>query len=251
MKAIIQGKNEQHAVLEGMIESVLALDTGKKIINLNQAAANLFNLRSTDVIGKSINDLIQNDELNKVIEKTFNSTVPVESEITIRENEAYHLQVHGSVIKDAEEQIFGAVIVLNDVTRLRRLEKVRQDFVANVSHEIRTPLTSIKGFAETLLSGAIDEPQTARGFVQIISNQSNRLNAIIEDLLILARLEHEDDRTQIKFKSYSIKKVVRDAMNLCLSMANEKEVELKLIDFNDIFTKMNPDLMEQDSGESD
>jgi two-component system phosphate regulon sensor histidine kinase PhoR len=110
------------------------------------------------------------------------------------------------VLKSAQEKVIGAVIVLNNVTKLRRLEKVRRDFVANVSHEIRTPLTTIKGFAETLLDGASKDPKNVRGFLKIISKQSDRLNAIIEDLLILARLEQEDERAQIEFNRISLKK---------------------------------------------
>ncbi len=245
IQAIVQGKNEQQAVLEGMTESVLALDASHRIMNLNQAAAKLFNLDSAMVIGKNVDQIIQNPELHAVIDQTFKSARPVESEITISQEEAYHLQVHSSVISDAASKSIGCVIVLNDVTRLRRLEKVRQDFVANVSHEIRTPLTSIKGFAETLLHGAIDEPETARGFVRIIINQSNRLNAIIEDLLILARLEHEDDRTQLKFKEYPVNQVIHDAVKLCENRAAEKDIKLTPNAENPISSKINPDLLEQ------
>jgi two-component system phosphate regulon sensor histidine kinase PhoR len=245
IRTIIQGKNEQQAVLEGMVEGVVALDADKKIININRAAARLFGLESNSVIGRKFVEVILNEELQAVIQKTYSSHAPVESEILIRHDDGYHLQVHSSLIRDDGGDFSGAVMVLNDVTRLRRLEKVRQDFVANVSHEIRTPLTSIKGFAETLLNGAIDEPETARGFVQIISNQSNRLNAIIEDLLILARLEHDDDRPQLKFKSYSVKKVVQDAVRLCLPKAGDKGINLHLDTGPDSKINMNPDLMEQ------
>ncbi len=245
MKAIIRGKSEQQAVLEGMIESVLALDTERRIININQAAARLFQLDSMEVIGTKIEQIIHHEELHTIIGKIFMGTAPVESEIIISQKEEFHLQVHGSVIRDAQEQVIGAVIVLNDVTRLRRLEKVRRDFVANVSHEIRTPLTSIKGFAETLLSGAIEEPETARGFVQIISNQSNRLNAIIEDLLILARLEQKDNRIFLKFRKYAVKQVIEDAIKLCKPKADAKNILLDFRPENDISIKMNPDLIEQ------
>jgi len=245
IKAIVRGKNELQAVLEGMIESVLALDTERRIININQAAARLFQLDANKVIGNKIDQLIQNEELHSIIGKILMGTTPVESEIIISQKTEFHLQIQGSVIRDAQDQVIGAVIVLNDVTRLRRLEKVRQDFVANVSHEIRTPLTSIKGFAETLLSGAIEDPETARGFVQIISNQSNRLNAIIEDLLILARLEEEDNRTFLKFKTYRVNKVIRDAIKLCKPKADTNDILLEFKPENDISTRMIPDLVEQ------
>src|SRR6202040_169784 len=91
--------------------------------------------------------------------------------------------------RPAEEEPSGAVVVLHDVTELRRLERVRQDFVANVSHEFKTPLTAIQGFAETLLAGALEDPQNNRRFLEIIRDQATRLARLTDDLLKLARIE--------------------------------------------------------------
>lgn len=117
--------------------------------------------------------------------------------------------------------------------------------MANVSHEIRTPLTSIKGFTETLIDGAVEDSHNARGFLKIISKQANRLNAIIEDLLILARLEQEDGRVKIDFNPVSLKKVLKSAMKVCSPAASKKKVELVLDTKNGLAPKLNPDLMEQ------
>jgi two-component system phosphate regulon sensor histidine kinase PhoR len=117
--------------------------------------------------------------------------------------------------------------------------------VANVSHEIRTPLTTIKGFAETLIDGAAKDPKNIRGFLKIISKQSDRLNAIIEDLLILARLEQEDERAQIDFNRISLKKVLKSAIKVCTPAANKKDVDLVLETQNSLSPKINPDLLEQ------
>ncbi len=208
IRTIIEQKNEQEAVLESMVESVIAVDRQGNIINLNQAAATIFRLDSTKVINKPVKEIVNNTDLINLIERTLSSTEPVEDEIFLKEEGQYYLQVHGTVLTNEKDHVIGAVIVLNDLTRLRRLEKVRRDFVANVSHEIRTPLTSIKGFAETLLDGAINDTETAIGFVKIINKQSDRLNAIIEDLLILARLEQEDERAQLEFNKYSLNKML-------------------------------------------
>jgi two-component system phosphate regulon sensor histidine kinase PhoR len=245
IRTIVEQKNEQEAVLESMVESVLAVDRKGIIINLNRAAAGIFQLNSTDVLNKPVKDHINNRELLELIEKTLSGNEPVEDEIILKERGKYYLQVHGTVLKNAQNQIIGAVIVLNDVTRLRRLEKVRRDFVANVSHEIRTPLTSIKGFAETLLDGAISDSDTAHDFLQIISKQSNRLNAIIEDLLMLAHLEQENDRTQLEFDEHSVRNVLENAIQVCSPKAESKKVCLNLDMKQEYRVKMNSDLLEQ------
>ena len=103
----------------------------------------------------------------------------------------------GTLQDDFQGKAFGALIVLNDVTRLRRLEQARRDFVANVSHELKTPITSIKGFVETLLDGAMQEPENALSFLQIIARHADRLNEIIDDLLSLSRIEQDSEQGKI------------------------------------------------------
>jgi two-component system, OmpR family, phosphate regulon sensor histidine kinase PhoR len=244
IKEIIEQKNEQEAVLESMVEGVLAVDKKKKIINFNQAASEMFNI-DQNAIGKDITTCIKNKDLQNLITKTLDHNEPVEEDIVLYSQNKHYLQGNGTVLKNAQGITVGALIVINDVTRLRRLEQVRQDFVANVSHEIRTPLTSIKGFAETLLDGAIAKPKDARNFVEIIASQSDRLNAIIEDLLILARLEQEGDRDQIEFSEVSLKKVLKSASHVCSPSAKHKNIDIKLKCDSGLKIKLNPDLFEQ------
>jgi two-component system phosphate regulon sensor histidine kinase PhoR len=245
IKTIVEQKNEQEAVLESMVEGVIAVDNDGKIINLNQTAAKLFEIDAARSIGLHIYEIINFKNLVNLIKRTLKDKNPGEQELILGENPSLYLQVNGAVLKNAHEKVIGAVIVLNNVTRLRRLEKVRRDFVANVSHEIRTPLTTIKGFAETLLDSASKDPKNVRGFLKIISRQSDRLNAIIEDLLILARLEQEDERVQIEFNRISLKKVLKSAMKVCTPAANKKEIELLLKAENNLSPRINPDLLEQ------
>lgn len=245
IRKIIEQKNEQEAVLESMVEGVIAVDNNGQIINLNQAAANLFHIDAAGSIGKHIYEIISFKDLVNLIKKTIKEKNPGEQELILDEKQSLYLQVHGSVLKNAQNKVIGAVVVLNNVTRLRRLEKVRRDFVANVSHEIRTPLTTIKGFAETLLDGASDDPKNVRGFLKIISKQSDRLNAIIEDLLILARLEQEDERAQIEFSRISLKKVLKSAIKVCTPDADKKGIDIILDTDNHLSPKINPYLMEQ------
>jgi len=245
IKTVIEQRNEQLAVLESMVEGVLALDQDERIININKAGARILNLDAKSVLGSSIQEIVRNTELQVLIEKTIRESAPVEGEIILRNKVDHFLQVHGTVLNNASGDLMGAVIVLNDVTRLRRLENVRRDFVANVSHEIKTPLTSIKGFAETLLDGGLDDQNNARKFIDIIAKQSNRLNAIIEDLLILAQLEQEGERAQIDFIDTVIFEVVDAAIQICLPKSKEKNISVKIDCPKKLEFKINPDLLEQ------
>lgn len=244
MKEIVEQKNEQQAVLESMVEGVLAVDKKKNIINFNQAAAEMFDI-DNNAIGNNIKDYIKNKDLQKLIAKALNQNNPVEEDIVIKKKQKYYLQGNGTVLKNAQGKIVGALIVLNDITRLRRLENIRQDFVANVSHEIRTPLTSIKGFAETLLDGAIKDSKEAKSFVEIIATQSDRLNAIIEDLLMLARLEQEGGREKLDFSEVSLVTVLQSATQVCAPAAKKKHIKIKLDIDENLKLKINPALFEQ------
>ena len=117
-------------------------------------------------------------------------------------------------------------MVLNDITRLQRLENIRRDFVANVSHELKTPITAIKGSVETLLGGAMDEKDNAPRFLDIIARQADRLNAIIENLLALSRIEQGEGKTGIQLLPVVIGEVIQSALQSCQIKAQDKQVRL-------------------------
>jgi len=133
----------------------------------------------------------------------------------------------------------------HDVTRLRRLENVRSDFVANVSHELKTPITSIKGFVETLLDGAVHDPEDARRFLKIVAAQADRLNEIIEDLLTLSRLEGDTERAGISLQPGRIRDVLQAAAATCQLKATEKNVEIELTCDDGLRVEINAALLEQ------
>lgn len=242
---INEQKLEKQTILESMIEGVLAIDVRENLISMNNAAARLFQVNAELSIGKNILEVTNNADLHQIVAKTLQTLLPQESEIIIQIKRDYYLQVHCTALKDAQNKLLGALIVLNDVTRLRRLENVRRDFVANVSHEIKTPLTSIKGYVETLIDGAISEPENARSFLQIISKQADRLNAIIEDLLTLARLEQEEGQKGIDLKPGRINEVVKSAINTCIPFANARKITIQNHCDNDIKALISAPLLEQ------
>ena len=155
------------------------------------------------------------------------------------------MQARGSALHDLEGRAIGAVIVLNDVTDFRRLEHIRRDFVANVSHELKTPVTSIKGFVETLLDGAMKDPFDAERFLRIIAKQADRLHAIIEDLLSLSKIEQSEDSDDIALQAGPLRAVLESALNTCQTIAEERNIEVTLACDSQLNAKINNLLFEQ------
>lgn len=245
IRTMLQQKNEQQAVLSSMVEGVLAVDREEHLITVNQAAATLLGIKSTEASGRSIQEVVRNVELQRFVRKVLSATEPVEGEITLRENGERFLQAHGTILRDGEGREIGGLLVLNDVTRLRRLEGVRREFVANVSHELRTPITSIKGFVETLLDGAMWKPPDAERFLGIVAKQVDRLNAIVTDLLTLSRVEQETEKSSIPLEENSIREVIKGAIQVCELKAVAKDVTIALTCDENIAVRINPPLLEQ------
>jgi two-component system phosphate regulon sensor histidine kinase PhoR len=139
----------------------------------------------------------------------------------------------------------GVLIVLNDVTRLTRLEKIRKDFVANVSHEIKTPITAIKGFVETLQEGHAQDPEEIERFLGIIHKHVDRLEAIVEDLLTLSRIEKEAETQEITLEEHLVRAILVRAVQACENKAEVKKIRLELDCTEDLKGKINPLLLEQ------
>jgi two-component system phosphate regulon sensor histidine kinase PhoR len=170
----------------------------------------------------------------------------MEAEMMLRVGAADHtLQAHSSVLcGEDRDRTVGAVVVFNDVTRLKRLEAVRRDFVANVSHELKTPVTSIKGFTETLLDGASEDPEASRRFLQIIAGQADRLNSIIEDLLALSTLEATREGRPALVEA-DVCDVVTVAMEICGPKAQAKGIRMDAACTPEAHAPINPPLLEQ------
>jgi len=245
IRNLVRERNQREAVLSSMVEGVLAVDTQEGIISLNSAAARFLGIELTDAHGRKVYDLVRHPAFLQFLRKALKSGEPIEGEIAIHTQEEQLLQAHGAVLQNAQEGAIGAVVVLNDVTRLRRLERVRRDFVANVSHELRTPITSIKGFVETLLDGAIDNTEDAQRFLEIIGKHADRLNAIISDLLTLSRIEQGEERTGIVLERVPVLQPLQSAIQLCKSKAADKRIETVLRCEEGITARINPPLLEQ------
>jgi len=179
------------------------------------------------------------------VKKALASREVVEADFVLSGSQERNLQARGTVLKDASDNRIGALIVLNDVTRLRRLENMRRDFVANVSHEIKTPITAVKGFVDTLMKGAINNQKDAFRFLDIIGRQVDRLNAIVDDLLSLSKLEQDPDQFVIQMEEVALKSVLQSAIQACSSRAAKQDAVIELVCDETLRAKVNAHLLEQ------
>ena len=245
LHALAEQRNQQEALLSSMVEGVLAVDAEERILTLNRAAAELFGVASDQARGRRLTEAIRNPSLQRFVRQALAGTEFTEGEVVLREGADRFLQAHGTVLRNGQDHRIGALIVLNDVTRLRRLEGVRRDFVANVSHELKTPITSIKGFAEILREGALDDRGEAERFVEIIARQSDRLEAIIEDLLTLSRIEQDAERQEVALEEGSLREVLEAAVQDCQAKAEARDTAVTLVCDEALGARINRALLEQ------
>jgi two-component system, OmpR family, phosphate regulon sensor histidine kinase PhoR len=245
IQTVLRQQNEREAMLSSMEEGVLAINNEGTILSLNKACATLLGEDPSKLPGRSIYEVIRKADLLQFIESALASESPVEDEIQIRGVQDRWVSAHGTVLHDSQRGKMGVLIVLHDVTRLRHLEDVRRDFVANVSHELRTPITSIKGFIETLVDGAFEDKENAHRFMQIMLRQVNRLDAIIGDLLMLSRIERGSEEQRIELASESIRGTLQAAIEMCEKKAIGKAVGIELVCPEDLTGEINAALLEQ------
>jgi two-component system phosphate regulon sensor histidine kinase PhoR len=245
IKTIINQRNELETVLSSMREGVVAFDNRERIISMNRAASVLFECDPVECEDRNIQEVVRNLPLQQFIRKAISGREPEEDDIVLYQNGEKILNLKSSPLLDAGQEQIGTLVVINDVTQLRRLENMRKDFVANVSHEIKTPLTAIKGFVETLHRGGVDKPEEAERFLGIIQKHVDRLSSIIDDLLSLSKIEQEDERQTIQFELKPIRDIFRSAVQICRSKAEEKNIDINISCEEELTSYFDPTLLEQ------
>ena len=224
---LVQNSAKTSVVLSSMKEGVIAIDHAGEIILANRASEKILGISRQELIGRQLLDIIRAPELAAAVEKTlgeqsFNKT---EFETISEPRKTVNARVAPTTSEnETVDEGLGATIVLNDVTDLRQLETMRQDFVANVSHELKTPLASIKAYAETLRLGAIHDENTNVAFVKQIEAQAELLNQQIQDLLQIARVESGEQNWDIE--SVSVNQVCKECLNQFESEAAHHKIEL-------------------------
>ena len=236
-------RNEQEAVLTSMNDGVLAIDKRERIIHMNRVAGEILGVNHEDSKHALVQQTVRFANLQEFIKTVLTSLQPQSRDLTLRGKTEKQIQASGAVLRNADGESIGALIVLRDVTQLRHLETVRSDFVANVSHELKTPITSIKGFVETLLSDGWNHDAETRRFLDIINQQAGRLNAIIDDLLTLSRLEQKDGR--VMTDPCSLASIIESAIYLCQLQAAKKNIRIDMDCPPDLMLSINGPLLEQ------
>ncbi len=198
MRTVVSQRNQLEAVLSSMVEGVVAFDREERIISVNPAAASWFEIDPEKVRGRSIQETIRNLAVQQFVSKALSSRAPIAEDIVVYQNGERVLNIRSAPLSGVGSEPIGTLMVFDDVTQVRRLETMRRDFVANVSHEIKTPLTAIKGFVETLHQGVVKDPEETERFLGIIAKHVERLSTIVEDLLVLSRVEQEGEHNELK-----------------------------------------------------
>ena len=219
----IENSQLLETVLAAMTEGVIAVDVKHVVLFANEAARRLLDIDSPDIIGKPLWETARVGLLQKVIDATLLESSPQRTSLQIPRTQAV---VALGAVRLTGDPCPGAMLVLEDITELRRLEGIRRDFVSNVSHELKTPLTAIQAMSETLLEGGLEDLDHNRGFVERISEQAERLHALILDLLRLARIESEPD--ELKLAPIQVTDLLTRCVEEHTETARNKGVELSI-----------------------
>jgi len=221
-----ENKSRLEAVFSSMFEGVMVIDANGSILLINEALKNFLSIKKSDPRGKKPIEIISNLEIQEIADNTLHlSDKFISKEISTVLPERKVLLIHATPLKK-KGTTQGGVLVFHDVTHVRNLEKIRQDFVANVSHELKTPICSIKGYAETLLEGAIEDKTNAKDFLNIILSDSNRLANLIDDLLSLAKIE--SDQLLLESHPYKLFPILKKVLTTLKGQIDKKSIFLKI-----------------------
>jgi two-component system phosphate regulon sensor histidine kinase PhoR len=227
-------------ILKELPQAIVVLDSSERIRFLNGAGVEILRPSLKETLGRTVQECFPYIELYEFISRVKTAESPLREEILVSLDEERRIAAYGVALADD-----AVLVVLDDRTRLHQLEQMRSEFVANVSHELRTPITSIKGFVETLLDGAIDKPEDARRFLTIIARQSERLTTIFEDLLSLARIEDEAEKGGIPTHQTRVHEMLGSAVEICATQALARSITITIECDDELRADLNRSLMEQ------
>ncbi|HYL84604.1 MAG TPA: ATP-binding protein [Candidatus Angelobacter sp.] len=217
-------RNLSAAILGSMVEGVAVVNATERLLFANQGFAEILELDAPPQSGRALVEVARQTELLESVRQVLNGEPRVQAEIVTGTLRQRFFDVTVASVRAAETS--GAVIVLHDITDLRKLERVRRDFVANVSHEFKTPLTAIQGFAETLLAGALDDPQNRIRFLEIILDHSRRLARLTDDLLELSKMDAE--RIDLEIRRLNVAQFVQGCVETTQRPAAEKDLRISV-----------------------
>ncbi len=224
IRTLTEERNLSSAILASMVEGVAVVNASERLLFSNEGFAEILGLDVPPRSGSALVEVVRQTELIEAVRDVLKGEPRVETEIVTGTLRQHFFAVTVAAVRAAETS--GAVIVLHDITELRKLERVRRDFVANVSHELRTPLTAIQGFSETLLAGAINDPENRVKFLEIILEHSRRLARLTEDLLMLSKMDA--DRLELEIRRLSVSQFVEGCVETTQRPAAEKDLRVSV-----------------------
>ncbi len=223
VEEIKRERSQLSAILSALVESVVAVDHEGRVLLINPAAEKLFDVESSAVKGRPSLEVLRQSALHEVIQQTLQKRQPVSQEISIHAPQERTLVAQALPVSYGENQT-GVLAAFHDITELRKLERLRQEFIANVSHELKTPLTAIKGYVETLLNGALDDKAASRDFLKIIEDHSQHLSLLIDDVLDLSAIEAK--RMEYRMEPVSLPDVAARLIKGLAPQAKAKNVKI-------------------------
>lgn len=234
--------NRQEAILSSMHEGVIAMDSEDRIILINKSASELLNINTAQK-GRTFQEVIRNPDIWDFIAGIVSTGQTTEDELEIPGNESKSINLRGTALKDSNGKTIGTLVVLNDITRLKKLEKIRSEFASNVSHELKTPLTVIKASVETILDGNQDKNMDK--LLTIIQKHTERLSSLVDDILSLSELESREANGKYKFEEIQIRDVIDSAINICNEKTESKKITVEVKCEKNLRLKVNAPLIEQ------
>ena len=224
IQTLTEERNLSSAILGSMVEGVAVVNAAERLLFANRGFAEILGLDVPPQSGSALLEVVRQTELIEAVRGVLTGENRVEAEIVTGTLRQHFFAVTVASVSAAETS--GAVIVLHDITELRKLERIRRDFVANVSHEFKTPLTAIQGFAETLLAGAIDDPQNRIRFLEIILEHSRRLARLTDDLLKLSKMDA--DKLELEIRRLSVSVFVESCIETAQRPAANKDLRISV-----------------------
>ncbi len=226
MNDITSRRDEMGAILASMTEGVIAIGSEDRILSMNKAARRMLEVKKKEYRGRTVQEVLRHSELIAFLDLVDRNSKPVGEEINLHRTPEQVIRLTGTRLTYPDGEPRGRVIVLNDITGTRKLEQIRQEFVANVSHELKTPITSIQGYIETLREEDISREQS-RKFLAIIHKHVERLNAIIGDLLQLSRLEEPGSAERLHFERCNVSELLTLVMRNAEHHAKSRGIEMR------------------------
>jgi len=225
IRTLTEERNRSAAILASMEEGVVVVDTDQRVTYCNNAFRTAAGVPNLDWEGRAVVELLRHSDLLSIVQEALSGDEVIHGEVTVGSVRTRSFDVTSAPVR-SESGTVGAVMVLHDITEIRRLERARRDFVANVSHEFRTPLTAIQGFAETLLEGALEDQENRRRFIQIIHDHALRLGRLTDDLLRLAQIEA--GQLNLEFQPVDVSGLIELCLDTTRSKASQGELRLEV-----------------------